>query len=99
MNDQAFLDRVYEMNRSGVKQLEDGFSSLNLEFVPTKSNFVLVHIGPKAAELNQALLDRGIIICASFGLPEWIRVSVGTADQNERFLAALKELLAKLSAA
>jgi histidinol-phosphate/aromatic aminotransferase/cobyric acid decarboxylase-like protein len=44
---------------------------------------------------------RGIIIrpCASFGLPEWIRVSVGTADQNERFLAALKELLAKLSAA
>ena len=101
VNDQAFLDRVYEMNRSGVKQLEDGFSSLNLEFVPTKSNFVLVHIGPKAAELNQALLDRGIIIrpCASFGLPEWIRVSVGTADQNERFLAALKELLAKLSAA
>ncbi|MCI6529476.1 MAG: histidinol-phosphate transaminase [Mesosutterella sp.] len=96
LNDDAFLERVYKMNREGVRQLQERFAALGREFVPSLSNFVLVKIGPKAPELNQWLLDRGIIIrpCASFGLPEWIRVSVGTGPQNERFLSALAEFLA-----
>lgn len=95
--DDAFLERVYRMNREGVAQLETRFAELGLEYLPTKSNFVLVKIGGRAAELNQALLDEGIIIrpCKSFGLPEWIRVSVGTKEQNERFLSALARFLGK----
>lgn len=95
--DDAFLSRVYAMNREGVAQLQGCFAELGLEFLETKSNFVLVKIGEKAAELNQALLDQGIIIrpCRSFGLPEWIRVSVGTKEQNERFLGALAAFLGK----
>lgn len=97
LDDDAFLERVYKMNRRGVQQLEARFAELGLEFLPTKSNFVLVKIGERAAQLNQALLDQGIIIrpCKSFGLPEWIRVSVGTEEQNQRFLEALSSFLGR----
>lgn len=100
VSDDAFLERVYQMNLKGVAQLEEAFSSLGLRFIPTKSNFILVEIGKGAAALNEALLSRGIIIrpCASFGLPEWIRVSVGTGEQNERFIEALREELSAVRA-
>ena len=93
--DVEFLQKVYRMNREGVAQLQAGFRELGLEFLETKSNFILVRIGQKASDVNQALLEKGIIIrpCASFGLPEWIRVSVGTREQNSRFLEALKAVL------
>ena len=93
--DTEFLEKVYRMNREGVEQLQEGFRELGLRFLETKSNFILVHIGEKAAGVNSALLDRGIIIrpCASFGLPDWIRVSVGTREQNSRFLEALRAVL------
>ncbi len=95
VNDDAFLEKVYRLVREGVSQFEAAFDRLGLEYVPTKSNFILVKVGPRAEEINAGLLDRGIIIrpCRSFGLPEWIRVSVGTREQNERFIAAFSELI------
>ena len=57
------------------------------------ANFVLVHVKDGKA-VFQALMKRGIIVrdMTSYGLPEWIRVSIGTMEQNERFLAELKRL-------
>lgn len=93
IGDEQFLERVYEMNREGVAQLEAFFAGQKLAFVPTKANFILVHIGPKAKQLNTELLKRGVIIrpLGSYGLSEWIRVSVGTRPQNERFIQAFRE--------
>jgi histidinol-phosphate aminotransferase len=66
---------------------------MDLEFVPSYANFVLVRVGD-GKKVFEALLRRGIIVRAmgSYGLPGWIRVSVGTMDQNKAFIAALREL-------
>jgi len=86
--------RTKEVTDAGREFLEKNFAELNLEYVPSKANFVLVKVGDGDA-IFQQLLKRGVIVRAmrSYKLPEWIRVSVGTAEQNERFLAELKSLL------
>jgi histidinol-phosphate aminotransferase len=73
--------------------LQREFAAMGLEFVPSFGNFVLVRVGDGKA-VFQALLKRGVIVrdMNSYGLPEWIRVSIGTAEQNQRFLADLKRL-------
>ncbi len=68
------------------------FGAMGLEYVPSFANFVLVKVGDSKA-VFQGLMKRGIIVrdMTSYGLPEWIRVSIGTmAKQNERFLEELK---------
>ena len=61
--------------------------------MPSHANFVLVRVGD-GKKVFDALLRRGLIVRAmgSYGLPEWIRVSVGTMPQNKAFIAALREL-------
>ena len=61
--------------------------------MPSHANFVLVRVGD-GKKVFDALLRRGLIVRAmgSYGLPEWIRVSVGTMPQNNSFIAALREL-------
>jgi histidinol-phosphate aminotransferase len=69
------------------------FAALGLEFVPSFANFILVRVGDGKA-VFQALLRKGIIVrdMTSYALPEWIRVSIGTAAQNARFLDELRQL-------
>jgi histidinol-phosphate aminotransferase len=66
---------------------------MNLEFVPSFANFILLRVGDGKAVFD-GLLSKGIIVrdMNSYALPEWIRVSVGTMPQNARFLAELKSL-------
>jgi histidinol-phosphate aminotransferase len=94
LRDEAFLAKSYQVNRDGMKQLTDAFKRLELEWVPSFGNFVLVRIGDAAA-VNLALMKRGVIVrpVANYGLPEWLRVSVGLPDENARFIAALTEAL------
>lgn len=94
LDDTAFLDQTYALNRAGRTQLQDGFSALGLEFVPSHTNFVLVRVGD-AARVNGELLRRGIIVrpVAGDGLPEHLRVSIGLPEENARLLAALKDVL------
>ena len=67
---------------------------MGLEFVPSFANFVLVKVGDGRAVFD-ALMKRGVIVrdMNSYGLPEWIRVSIGTREQNARFLDELRKLL------
>jgi histidinol-phosphate aminotransferase len=95
LGDTAFLQKSYEVNRAGLRELETAFGALGLPFVPSRANFVLVKVGP-AARVYQELLKRGVIVrpVANYGLPEWLRVSVGLPEENEKFLAALPAALA-----
>ena len=72
------------------------FAALGLPFVPSHANFVLVRVG-SGRDTFQALMKKGVIIrdMTAYGLPEWIHVSIGTMEQNRRFLAELKVLLGK----
>ena len=92
--DADFLQRSYELNRAGKAQLEQAFRRLNLAFVPSFGNFVLVHVGD-APRINLELLKRGVIVrpVAGDGLPESLRVSIGLPEENERFIQALEDVL------
>lgn len=78
----------------GRAYLQEEFAAMNLRFVPSVANFVLVNVGD-GAKIFRALLERHIIVRALKGyhLPEWIRISVGTMEQNRRCIAALREVL------
>lgn len=94
LNDTDFLARSAALNRAGMAQLVQGLDAMGLAHVPSKGNFLLVKVGD-AARVNTALLQRGVIVrpVANYGLPEFLRVSVGLAVQNTRFLEALKASL------
>ena len=79
-----------ELAKAGCDFFHKSFAALGLEFVPSCANFVLVRVGDGKA-CFQALLRKGVIVrdMNAYGLPEWIRVTVGTAEQNERFLREL----------
>ncbi|KRT55963.1 histidinol-phosphate transaminase [endosymbiont of Ridgeia piscesae] len=95
LGDQAFIRRSVESNRQGMAQLTAGFQRLGLKYIPSVGNFVTLRLDRPAAEIDQALLREGCITrpVANYGLPEHLRVSVGLAEENSRFLDALKEVL------
>ncbi|MHB8914260.1 MAG: histidinol-phosphate transaminase [Thiobacillus sp.] len=94
LDDADFLARSNALNRAGMAQLVHGVTALGLTHVPSKGNFLLVKVDD-AARVNTELLQRGVIVrpVANYGLPEFLRVSVGLAVQNTRFLEALKAAL------
>ena len=94
LDDVEFLLRSYALNSAGMAQLVAGLDALNVETVPSKGNFLLAKVGD-AARINEALLKQGVIVrpVANYGLPAFLRVSVGLAGQNARFLEALKTCL------
>jgi histidinol-phosphate aminotransferase len=93
--DTDYLRRSHESNRAGLERLAAGLAALGLETLPSCANFVLVRVGP-AARVFEALLARGVIVrpVAGYGLPQWLRVTVGLPQENERFLQALPAALA-----
>ena len=94
LDDTEFVTRCRRENQAGLAQLGDGFKKLGLEFVPGQGNFLLVKVGD-GARIFGALQQRGLIVrpVKPYGLPEWVRVTVGTRGQNERLLATLAEVL------
>jgi histidinol-phosphate aminotransferase len=93
LEDADHMRRTRELTHEGRHYLQAEFSAMGLEFVPSVANFVLVHVGDGDA-VFQALLRRGLIVRAmrSYKLPAWIRVSIGTMDQNRRFITELKAI-------
>jgi histidinol-phosphate aminotransferase len=77
-----------------MRQLEEGVRALGIDYIPSYGNFLAVHVaagGKSAPEIFKRLLRRGVIVrpVGGYGLPEHLRVTIGTAAENERFLAAL----------
>jgi len=94
LDDEAFVARSVEVNRQGMAQLTAAFDALGLRYLPSFGNFVLVQVGDGAA-VYQGLLKRGVIVrpVANYGLPQWLRVTIGLPEENDRFIAALREVL------
>ncbi len=87
--------RTKALNKAGRQFLEATFQEMGLEYVPSHANFVLVKTGDGDG-LFKRMLRKGVIVRAmrAYRLPDWIRVSVGTPEQNARFVEVLKEELA-----
>lgn len=94
LDDDEFVARCRAANRAGLAQLGEGFTRLGLEFVPGCGNFLLVKVGDGVAVFD-ALQRRGVITrpVKGYGLPEWLRISVGTPEQNTRLLESLAAVL------
>jgi histidinol-phosphate aminotransferase len=94
LGDEDYLQRSYDLNREGLQYLQATFDELGLTYVPSYGNFVLVKVGD-AAGLNEKLLRQGVIVrpVAGYGLPEWLRVSIGLPEENRKFVAALRHAL------
>ena len=84
-----------ERNLAGMRQLESALTELGLSFIPSAGNFICFHVGRDAAPVYERLLRQGVIIrpVANYGLPEYMRVTIGSADENARFIDALKQSL------
>ena len=91
LGDREHLDRIRSVTHAGLAQLEAGLAKLGLRFAASDANFLCIEVGPGAAGLNDRLLRRGVITrpLGGFGLTTHLRVSVGTALENERFLETL----------
>ncbi len=94
MDDMEHQEKTKRVVKVGRALLQDTFREMGLEFVPSHANFVLVRVGNGDA-IFKALLARGVIVRAMSGykLPDWIRVSVGTPEQNARFIEELRLVL------
>ena len=94
LDDSDHLEKTRANNFDGRRFLETEFRKIKLEFVPTAANFILIRVGDGQKVFND-LQKQGVIArpMSGYGLPEWIRVSIGTRAENERFLDALKQVL------
>lgn len=99
LNDTAFLEKGARNNAAGYQQFTEAFEALGLEYVPSYGNFVLVKVGQDdgaGARVNLELLRQGVIVrpVGSYGLPQWLRISIGLPQENALLLAALAKALA-----
>ena len=91
LDDMEFVAKSFALNLQGMKQLEEGARRLGLAWIPSSGNFISVRVG-KANEIFRRLLKRGVIVRpvgGGYQLPEHLRVTVGTAEENDKFLSAL----------
>ena len=94
LDDHAFVTESYELNRRGMAQLLAGLQRLGLEHIPSSGNFITFKLADAAA-VNQKLLKQGVIVrpIGGYGLPDWLRVTIGAEAENARFLEALEQAL------
>ena len=100
LEDRKFVAKSHKMNRAGMARLERAFKRLGLEYIPSCANFVSFAVprhgeGPRAGTVYDKLLRQGVIVrpVAGYGMPDHLRVTVGTPAENERFLKALEAAL------
>jgi histidinol-phosphate aminotransferase len=93
--DQEFVQKSYALNRDGMQVLTDAFRRFGLPWIPSHANFVSFRVGDGAG-VFQRLLRQGVIVrpIGAYGMPEYLRVSIGTQAENQRFLAVLEAVLA-----
>lgn len=98
LEDDEHVTRSLEMVKKSRRQLAEGLAEMGLTPVPDKANFCFVDLKVDSLAVFQALLRRGVIIRTGdiFGYPTFARVTYGITEQNECFLAALKDVLAEL---
>lgn len=98
LDDEQFLQESQKVVHQGLAYLYQELAEMKLRTLPTQTNFFLIEVGYEAREVYEAMLRRGVIVRAmnAYGLDDYIRISVGRPEENQRFLAALREVMAEL---
>ncbi len=95
LGDQEFVVRSRASNAGGMKQIVHGLKELGLSYIPSRGNFLSIDLQREGMPVYEALLRKGVIVrpVASYGMRNFLRVTVGNPAENERFLAALQAVL------
>ncbi len=95
MLDEDYLKKVLDNNRKGKRFLYEAFKEMSVGYVPTEANFILFKVGSEAEALSKRLFEEKILVrwMGAYGLPDYVRVSVGRTEENGRFVEALKKML------
>lgn len=98
LKDQEHVEASLRTNKEGKEFLINRFKAMGLFYVPTQANFIFLQIGVNSRDFFQEMLKEGVIIRTGdiFGLPDFIRVTIGTLQQNQRFIEAAVRVLDKL---
>ena len=94
LDDHAFVAQSYALNRAGMEQIVATLKRFGLSPIPSHGNFVTFKAGD-AATVNRKLLEQGVIVrpIGGYGMPEWLRVTIGREGENTRFAEALERAL------
>ena len=95
LDDQEHVQRSQALNSRGKQYLYNEFERMGLSYVPTEANFIFLDTGKNCQEVFKGLLQLGVIVRTGdiFGFPTFIRVTVGTAEENQRFINSLQKVL------
>jgi histidinol-phosphate aminotransferase len=95
LGDVEHVRRSVESNRAGMAQVSQALDRLGVKFVPSFGNFIYLEAGANGRALSDAMLERGVIVRPLdwMGMPDGVRVTIGTADENAKFLRALSLVL------
>jgi histidinol-phosphate aminotransferase len=94
LSDHAHQRKTKEIVDAGRAYLEEQFAAMKLHFVPAAANFVMANVRDGAFVFKRLLAEKIIVRpLAGYNLPEWVRISVGTMEQNKKCIAALKKVL------
>lgn len=96
LDDDAFLEQSKAVNSAGLQQWFAACAEENWDYIPTVGNFITLHLKRPAVAIYEALLREGVIVrpIAGYGLPQHLRITIGTEAQNQRCITALKKVLA-----
>jgi histidinol-phosphate aminotransferase len=96
MDDDSHVVECLRMIEAGRAFLSQEFTAMKLKYAPSRANFILVDVGRSASEVFHWLLKEGVIVrpMTSFGMESALRVTIGTPEENRRFVKALKKVLA-----
>lgn len=97
LTDNDHVSSSVKMNREGLAQLQSGFIGMGLSWIPSVANFICVNLNQPGLPVYQKLLHEGVIVrpVSNYGLPDYLRITVGSAEQNERVIYALNKVLCK----
>lgn len=95
LSDEGHLQRTVDLNRTGLVWMGDNLTKRGLACIPSVGNFITVDVGRNALPVYQALLREGVIVrpIANYGLPDHLRVTIGTEKENQVFIDALDRVL------
>ena len=97
LQDQDFVQEAVELNRQGMRQWQEALTNLGLSWIPSQGNFLCVDMGQPAMAIFESLLREGVIVrpVGAYQLPNHLRISIGTEDENAHGIEALAKVLGK----
>ncbi|EDY87748.1 histidinol-phosphate aminotransferase [gamma proteobacterium HTCC5015] len=98
LNDDDYLQKSLDNNRQGLQQIVQACKANGWGYIPSVGNFICVKVGEHADAVYEGLLKEGVIVrpIAGYQLPEYVRVTIGTPEENARFIQALETVLKSL---